>query len=62
MKGSRPLAAGPPGARRYAPALIFDHSALCTRFPTHKYPLNLFEPIPVALGDGACRLQRAGFG
>jgi hypothetical protein len=29
-------------------AFIFDHCALCAFFPTHKYPLTLFEPI--ALG------------
>jgi hypothetical protein len=25
------------------------HSALWTRFPTHKFPLNLFGPIPVLM-------------
>jgi hypothetical protein len=29
-------------------AFIFDHSALCARFPRHKYPLTLFEPIGIA--------------
>jgi hypothetical protein len=41
-----PLAA--PSLALAAPAFIFAHSALCSRFPTHKYPLTLFAPIPVA--------------
>jgi hypothetical protein len=31
----------------YERPLAADHSALWARFPTHKYPLTLFEPIPI---------------
>ena len=41
-----------PGAQ----AFIFDHSALCAFFPSHKYPLTLFEPIAIAV-DCAKRRQ-----
>ncbi len=39
--GQRDAVSGMPFARL--------HSASCWRFPTHKYPLTLFEPIPIAV-------------
>ena len=37
----------PGGGAVQGAAFILVHSALCAFFPTHKYLLTLFEPIPI---------------